>query len=97
MRKSSKLFGLLLAAGFLAALGWALVAQSNLWRAHARPVNPHPTQQPALEETPKAEESATGVYGTVEEGTAKALEKHLQAQRDARKRLDAPPQSEKRP
>ena len=88
MRKSSKLFALLLAAGFLAALGWALVAQNNLWQTHAKPLRP--TQTLPEEESPKPAENATGVIGTVDEDTAKALEKHLQAQRDARKRLDAP-------
>lgn len=93
MRKSSKLFGLLLAAAFLAALGWALTTQSDLWRAHARPARPVQAQPES--ELPPPPENATGVIGTVDDGTQKALEKHLQAQRDARKRLDAPPGNRK--
>jgi hypothetical protein len=91
VRRSSKLFGLLLAAAFLAALAWALSAQSDLWRTHARPLRPKPGPALPGEEAPAPPENATGVVGTVEEDTAKALEKSLRAERDARKRLDAPP------
>ena len=96
MRKSSKLFGLLLAAGFLAALGWALSTQSDLWRTHARPVSRPQAQPLPDEDSAQPKESATGVVGNVEEDTAKALEKNLKAERDARRRLDAPPPPGKR-
>lgn len=96
MRRSSKLFGLLMAVAFLAALAWALSAQSDLWRTHARPARPPQAQPEVGDESPQPPESATGVIGTVEEDTAKALEKSLKAERDARKRLDAPPPSGKR-
>lgn len=88
MRKSSKLFALLLAGAFLAALGWALVTQADLWRAHARPLRPR--AQPEGSEPPPEKSNATGVEGHVDDDTTKALEKNLKAERDARKRLDAP-------
>ncbi|HJW32650.1 MAG TPA: hypothetical protein VJ505_04710 [Holophagaceae bacterium] len=94
MRRSSKVVAVLLAGGFLAALAWALATQSDLWRTHARPLPPRP--QPLAEgEAPPPEPSATGVYGTQDEDSNKALEKHLKAQRDARKRLDAPVENRK--
>ncbi len=95
MRRSSKVFAGLMAGGFLALLAWALITQSNLWRAHARPLPPRPQPRVEGEAPPPPEESATGVYGTVDESTNTALEKHLKAQRDARKRLDAPPEKRK--
>ncbi|HJV22305.1 MAG TPA: hypothetical protein VJ570_06400 [Holophagaceae bacterium] len=91
MRRSSQLFLLLLAGAFLAALAWALVAQSNLWRAHARPRPPGSLPEAAADPAPPG----TGVIGTVDEGTAKALEKSLKAEQEARKRLDAPPPKRK--
>lgn len=91
VRRSSKLFALAAAATFLAALAWALTTQADLWRAHARPL--HRPAPPEGEASPP--ESATGVVGTVEPDTVKALEKSLQAERDARKRLDAPPRKER--
>ncbi len=95
MRRSSKVFAVLLAGGFLAALAWALSTQSDLWRTHARPLAPRPQPQVEGEAPPPPEASATGVIGTVDEDTNKALEKHLKAQREARKRLDAPVEKRK--
>jgi hypothetical protein len=93
VRRSSKIFAGLAAAGFLAALAWALVTQANLWRAHARPAQ-RPTPTLPQGEVPPPE-SATGVVGSVETDTLKALDKNLQAEREARKRLDAPPRKQR--
>ncbi|MBI3132272.1 MAG: hypothetical protein HYZ13_13210 [Acidobacteria bacterium] len=87
MRRSSKLFVFLFAVAFLAALAWALSAQSDLWQKHARPVRPRAMPEGEIEKPP---ENPTGVVGNVDEGTTKALEKNLKAERDARKRLDTP-------
>ncbi len=88
MRKSSKVFAFLLAGAFLAALGWALVTQADLWQAHARPLRPRAL--PEGPEPPPGNAKATGVEGHVDDDTTKALEKNLKAERDARKRLDTP-------
>ncbi len=84
MRRSSKLFAFLAAAGFLAALAWALVTQANLWQSQRR-LPP----RPAGGEAPPPEASSTGVQGAVDEGSRQALERHLKAQQEARKRLEA--------
>lgn len=89
MRRSSKLFAWGAAAAFLAALAWALTTQADLWRAHARPVTRPTPDLPEGEAPPP--ESATGVVGPIEADTVKALERNLKAERDSRKRLDAPP------
>ncbi len=93
VRRSSKVFAGLAALGFLAALAWALVTQADLWRAHARPVH-RPTPSLPEGEVPPPE-STTGVVGSVETDTLKALEKNLKAEREARKRLDAPPRKQR--
>lgn len=89
MRRSSKLFGLVAAVAFLAALAWALTRQADLMQAErTRPRRP---PVPEGEPPAKAPDTATGVQGSVDEGTRRALEQHLRAQAEARKRLDAPP------
>ena len=95
MRRSSKLVGLVAAAAFLAALAWALTRQADLVQAEQKRPRPSPTSEGAPpEELP---DTATGVQGSVDEGTRRALEQHLKAQAEARKRLDAPPPRGNRP
>lgn len=88
MRRGSKLFGLAAAAAFLAALAWALATQADLMQSMRRRPRSGP---PGPEAAPPPPPSATGVAGSVDEDTRRALEQHLQAQAEARKRLDAPP------
>ncbi|HJV89649.1 MAG TPA: hypothetical protein VJ623_05030 [Holophagaceae bacterium] len=92
MRCTSRLFLLLVAGAFLAALAWALVTQSNLWRAHAQPLRPL-APPPEAPSSPPA--SATGVIGPVDDATVKAVDRNLKAEQVARKRLDAPPANRK--
>lgn len=87
MKRGSKLFLLLSGLAFLAALAWALVTQTDLVLTQRNRPAPK-AKAPAGEEAPKAEEGTTGVVGTVDEATRKAIEKNLKAEAEARKRLD---------
>ncbi|HXC17572.1 MAG TPA: hypothetical protein VNV60_09050 [Holophagaceae bacterium] len=89
MRKRDRLFAGLAAIGFLTLLAWALSTQSD-WvqrasHADAPPANPAPAGDGA-----NSAHSGTRVIGTVDDDTRKALDKHFQDEREARKRKKPP-------